>query len=73
MTLDRTGEPRSDGCPYRCRPGGWLTPEAADVQRPCPLHRPRRAPTETNDYDPSRLSERARAAIDKADREDRRA
>jgi hypothetical protein len=71
MTLDRTGEPIDpDVCPHGCRKGGWLTPEDADLQIPCPLHRPRRTPTEVDDYDPSRLSERARAAIEKADRDE---
>lgn len=38
MTLDRCGEdmPPQDRCPYQCRKGGWLTPEHADLQRPCP-------------------------------------
>lgn len=59
-------------CPYRCRPGGWLTPADADVMRPCPIHRPRRQPTGTT-YDPTHISDRARAAIERADREDHRA
>ncbi|WP_280454131.1 hypothetical protein [Nocardia brasiliensis] len=71
MTLDRTGEPipPQETCPYRCRRGGWLTPEDADVQRPCPIHRPRREPTGT-DYNPANISERARAAIEKAERDE---
>jgi len=75
MPLDRTGEPvepPQDECPYRCRRGGWLTPEEDDVQRPCPIHRPRREPANSSAYDPARYSAAARAAIERADREDHR-
>ncbi|MEV0031406.1 hypothetical protein [Nocardia sp. NPDC050793] len=70
MALDRTGEPMEPHeCPYDCR-DGWLSPPDADVMRACPQHRP---PRQGNgiDYDPARLSDRARAAIARADWEDR--
>ncbi|PSR63972.1 MULTISPECIES: hypothetical protein [Nocardia] len=59
---DRYGDEPAERC---CR-NGWLTPEDADVQQPCPIHRPPRTHTGT-DYEPTRLSDRARAAIEKAD------
>ncbi len=69
MTLDRYGEPKTEDCPYHCRKGGWLTPEDADLQRPCPIHRPRREPTGT-DYNPANISERAAAVIERAGQND---
>ncbi len=49
-------------CPHSCR-WGWLTPADADVMRACPIHRPQRQST-GSDYDPTRISDRARAAIE---------
>ncbi|MCC3311498.1 hypothetical protein [Nocardia africana] len=62
---DRYGDETAEPC---CR-NGWLSLENADVQKPCPIHRPPRTDSST-DYDPTRLSDRARAAIEKADNDD---
>lgn len=63
---DRYGD--DSGSAARCCRNGWLTPEDADVQRPCPVHRPPR--TDTGVDTPTNLSDRARAAIEKAEDND---
>ena len=53
----------ADPIPHTCR-DGWLTPEDADVQIPCPEHRKPAQGAGVN-YGPTNLSERARAAIER--------
>ncbi|MGY2036595.1 hypothetical protein ACW9HF_15035 [Nocardia gipuzkoensis] len=66
MTLDRTDESVEPHHCYR----GWATPPDSDAPRRCPICRPQPPPAEVYDYDPSNLSERARAAIEKAERDE---
>jgi hypothetical protein len=66
---DRTGEPIEDrpACPYNCR-NGWLTPHDSDAPRLCPNCR-EQPKHDVNDHAERPPSDRARAAIEKADRE----
>ncbi|MBF5002365.1 hypothetical protein IRT45_35195 [Nocardia sp. BSTN01] len=59
---DRYGdEPLDD---HKCW-GGWATPPDSDTPRRCPVCRPDPIPSATDE--PTNLSDRARAAIEKAD------
>lgn len=70
MTRDRTGEEREEPPPHRCN-NRWLGEDEEGRPIPCLLckkHLTR--PDDTDDYDPSRLSPRARAAIEKDNQND---
>jgi hypothetical protein len=66
VTLDRTGEERTD---HNCR-NGWLTGPYADTPVPCPECKPHLAcAPDINDYAERPPSARAQQAIERENRE----
>lgn len=63
---DRYSDP--DPIPHTCW-NEWATPPDSDAPRRCPICRPG-TPAPAVDYGPTNLSERARAAIEKAERDE---
>lgn len=75
MPLDRTGEPveLDDDAYHKAHCSGWLTRPDDDHPRPCLRCKPRfrDGTVSSNDYAEAIPSAAARAAIERADREDR--